>query len=38
MLATMPKLMAESMAISQRVMMPRIQKVMAKTAHAVTGK
>jgi hypothetical protein len=38
MLATMPKLMAESMAISQRVMTPRIQKVMARTAHAVTGK
>jgi hypothetical protein len=32
MLANMPKLMAESMAISQRVMMPRIEKVMARMA------
>jgi hypothetical protein len=38
MLATMPRLMTESMAISQRVMMPRIQKVMAKTAQSLAGK
>ena len=30
MMATMPKLMNESMAISQKVMMPRIQAAMAK--------
>ncbi|MDL2355765.1 MAG: DUF2059 domain-containing protein, partial [Pseudomonadota bacterium] len=32
MMATMPKLMSESMAVSQKVMMPRIQAAMAKIA------
>ena len=36
--ANMPMLMQRSMQISQRVMMPRIQKAMAKTGQAAPGK
>ena len=36
--ANMPKLMARSFAISQRVLMPRIQKVMAASGQAAAGK
>lgn len=36
--ATMPGLMSRSMEISQRVMMPRIQKVMAQRQQAAAGK
>jgi hypothetical protein len=36
--ATMPALMSRSMQISQRVMMPRIQKVMAQKQQAAAGK
>ncbi|PQO93613.1 DUF2059 domain-containing protein [Massilia phosphatilytica] len=38
MLANMPTLMSRSMEISQRVMMPRIQKMMAQSAHSIVGK
>jgi hypothetical protein len=38
MLANMPKLMAQSMEISNRVMMPRIQKLMTQTMQDVVGK
>ncbi|MFC5549531.1 DUF2059 domain-containing protein [Massilia aerilata] len=38
MLANMPKLMTQSMAISNRIMMPRIQKMMEQTAQAVMAK
>jgi hypothetical protein len=37
-LATMPTLMTRSVEISNRVMMPRIQKMMAQSAHSVMGK
>lgn len=37
MLANMPTLMSRSMEISNRVMMPRIQKMMAQSAQAVAG-
>jgi hypothetical protein len=36
--AKMPELMSRSMEISQRVMMPRIQKAMAQSHQAVAGK
>lgn len=35
MLATMPKVMAESMAISNKLMAPRLQKLMTDAMHAV---
>jgi hypothetical protein len=38
MLANMPKLMSRSMEISNRVMMPRIQKMMAQSAQSIVGK
>ena len=38
MLANMPTLMSRSMEISQRVMMPRIQKMMAQSAQSIVGK
>jgi hypothetical protein len=38
MLANMPTLMARSMQISQRIMMPRIQKLMATSAQDLGGK
>jgi hypothetical protein len=38
MLANMPTLMSRSMEISNRVMMPRIQKMMAQNAHSIVGK
>jgi hypothetical protein len=38
MLANMPKLMEQSMEISNRVMMPRIQKIMIQTMQDVVGK
>jgi hypothetical protein len=38
MLANMPTLMSRSMEISNRVMMPRIQKMMAQTAQSIGGK
>jgi hypothetical protein len=38
MLANMPTLMSRSMEISNRVMMPRIQKMMAQSAHNIVGK
>jgi len=38
MLANMPTLMSRSMEISNRVMMPRIQKMMAQTAQSIVGK
>jgi hypothetical protein len=38
MLANMPKLMSRSMDISNRVMMPRIQKMMAQSAQSIVGK
>jgi hypothetical protein len=38
MLASMPQLMSRSMEISQRIMMPRIQKLMASSAQDLTGK
>jgi len=38
MLANMPTLMSRSMEISNRVMMPRIQKMMAQSAHSIVGK
>lgn len=38
MLANMPKLMSRSMEISNRVMMPRIQKMMAQSAQTIVGK
>jgi uncharacterized protein len=37
MLANMPTLMSRSMEISNRIMMPRIQKMMAQTAQSITG-
>ena len=37
MLANMPTLMSRSMEISNRVMMPRIQKMMAQSAQAIVG-
>ena len=36
--ANMPQLMSRSMEISQRVMMPRIQKAMAQRQHAAAAK
>jgi hypothetical protein len=36
--ANMPALMSRSMEISQRVMMPRIQKAMAQSHQAAAGK
>ena len=38
MLANMPTLMSRSMEISNRVMMPRIQKMMAQSAQSIVGK
>jgi hypothetical protein len=38
MLANMPKLMTRSMEISNRVMMPRMQKMMAQSAQSIVGK
>jgi len=38
MLANMPKLMTQSMQISNRIMMPRIQKMMEQTAQALLAK
>jgi hypothetical protein len=38
MLANMPKLMSRSMEISNRVMMPRMQKMMAQSAQSIVGK
>ena len=38
MLANMPTLMSRSMEISNRVMMPRIQKMMAQSAQGIVGK
>lgn len=38
MLANMPTLMTRSMEISNRVMMPRIQKMMAQSAQSIVGK
>jgi hypothetical protein len=38
MLANMPTLMSRSMEISNRVMMPRIQKMMAQSAQTIVGK
>jgi hypothetical protein len=38
MLANMPKVMARSMEISNRVMMPRIQKLVAQSAQSIVGK
>ncbi len=38
MLANMPTLMTRSMEISQRVMMPRVQKMMAQSAQSIVGK
>ena len=38
MLASMPTLMSRSMEISDRLMMPRIQKMMAQTAQSIGGK
>ncbi|QJD98843.1 DUF2059 domain-containing protein [Massilia forsythiae] len=38
MMANMPKLMAQSMEMSSRVMMPRIQKLMAQTTRNFVGK
>jgi hypothetical protein len=38
MLASMPKIAAQSMDISTRVMMPRVQKIMAKMASSLTSK
>jgi hypothetical protein len=38
MLASTPKLMAQSMEINNRVMMPRIQKLMSQTVNEATGK
>ena len=38
MLANMPTLMSRSMEISNRVMMPRIQKMMAQSTHSIVGK
>lgn len=35
MLATMPKVMAESMEVSNRLMAPRMQKLMADTMHSL---
>lgn len=38
MLANMPALMTRSMEISNRVMMPRVQKMMAQSAQSIVGK
>jgi hypothetical protein len=38
MLANMPTLMSRSMEISNRVMMPRVQKMMAQSAQSIVGK
>jgi hypothetical protein len=38
MLATTPKLMSEMMAINNRVVIPRIQKLMAQATNSVAGK
>jgi hypothetical protein len=38
MLANMPTLMTRSMEISNRVMMPRVQKMMAQSAQSIVGK
>jgi hypothetical protein len=38
MLANMPTLMSRSMEIGNRVMMPRVQKMMAQSAQSIVGK